>query len=333
MSFLRAEDCVCATTTTGTGTLALAACPTPPGGVDPYQAFNGLGLGTSQATPMTYCIREFMDATFAAVKQEEKGVGALTLGANIGATTLARTTPQSTATGCNTSTPTYSQGAPSAINIGTAANTLVFIGASAADIPAYCPYFETGIGDNIGVGGVCGAGNNNAQAVVSGTDIYDLVDWRCPMLVKRAWVRVATAYSGGTPVSNAWCRLYSIGSNGRPGKLLYDFGLFGTANTSLNTAGLVSTGAAGNGFMMLPGEYFVNFLPIFSGGTTGPNLNCYAANTKYSSGRLGRSTGQAILATSATGAAGGAGPDPANTTGYAAVVVATTIPVITFSPS
>jgi hypothetical protein len=333
MSFLRAEDCICGTSSTGTGTLTLAACPAPPGGVDPFAVFSGLGLGTSQATPMTYCIREFTDNSLSIVKQEEKGIGALLLGANIGATTLARTTPQSTATGCNTSTPTYSQGAPSAINIGTGPNTLVFIGASAADIPAYSPYFETGIGDNVGCTGASTPGQNSAQPVVSGTDVYDLIDWRVPMLAKRAWVRVATAYSGGSPVSNAWCRLYAIGSNGRPGKLLYDFGLFGTGGTSLNSTGNVSTGAAGNGFMMLPGEYFVNFLPIFSGGSSGPLLFCYSATGKYTSGRLGLSAGSPIMGTTATGSAGGAGPDPANTTGYAAITGDTTIPRVSFAPS
>ena len=330
---IRAEDCISGTSTTGTGTLTLAACPTPPGGVDFYAAFQGHGLGTSQSSPVSYCIREYTDSSFITVKQEEKGIGALKLGANITATTLARTTPQSTATGCNTSTPTYSVGSPSAISIGAAANTLVFIGASAADIPAYLPYFETGISDAGGISGITTPGNNSAQAMTSGLDIYDLIEWKVPMLAKRASIRVATAYSGGTPVSNAWVRLYAINPSGRPGKLLYDFGLLGTANASLNSTGVVSTGASGNGFMMLPGEYFVDFLGIWSGGTTPPLVFCYAASGKTTSGRLGMSSGSAIMGTTATGAAGGAGPDPANTTSYAGVTVTTTIPRVQFAPS
>ncbi|SRR5712691_1949935 len=317
MSFLRAEDCICGTTTTSTGTLTLAACPAPPGGVDPYAAFSGLGLGTSQSIPMTYCVREFTDSTFTTVKQEEKGIGALTIGANIGATTLARTTPQSTATNCNTSTPTYSQGAPSAINIGVAANILVFVGASAADIQAWSPYFDTSLtnADNVGVTpALMGVATAASANLVSGTDYYMPFPWEVPMLVKKATFKMSTVYSGGTPVSNAYARIYALGSNGRPGKLLIDFGLLGTANASLNAAGNVSSAVASPGYMLLPGKYVMGFLPIFSGGTTPPQMSTIAYGH---CSPFGTSSLTPINFTTATGGSNPA-PDPANATGYVA---------------
>lgn len=325
---LRAEDCICGTSTTGIGTLTLAACPAPPGGVDPFAAFGGLGLGTSVATPMTYCIREFTDATFATVKQEEKGIGLLTLGANIGATTLARTTPQSTATGCNTATPTYSQGSPSAISIGTAANTLVFVGASAADIPAYSPYFETGDAVNAGVSPPIGGTASNIT-ITSGQDYYGLFQWTIPMLAKRMSAAISVAYTGGTPVSNLYGRLYAVGSNARPGKLLCDYGLMGAANASMNTATVVSSAVHGTGFMMLPGYYFAGFFYTFSGGSAGPNPRGEILSID---GRMGFGSGTLNRNKSATATGGSStASDPANLTSY---TLSTNSPIVpAFAPS
>lgn len=330
---LRAEDCICGTSTTGTGTLTLAACPVPPGGVDPFAAFTGQGLGTSQSAPMTYVIREFTDASFFTVKQEEKGIGSLTVGANIGATTLARTTPQTTATSCNTSTPTYSVGSPSAINIGTAANVLVFIGASASDIPVWSPYFDSVAGDAVGVGPVMASANRLGTVggtVTNGVEGHTYFVWGCPMLVKRVWLRVATAYTGGTPVSNAFARIYAIASNGRPGKLLIDFGLVGTSNASLNATGNISSALASPGFMLLSGEYFLSFFATISGGTTGPAMSTFAGAAFFGPARLGLSAGSAICGATVTGGTQPA-PDPANVTGYTPTAVATTAGIVGFS--
>lgn len=325
MSFLRAEACICGTSTTGTGTLTLAACPSPPGGVDLYAAFQGQGLGTSQTIPTTYTIIEYTNSGFGTAKQMEKGVGALTIGASVTATTLARTTPQSTATSMNTSTPTYSTGSPSAISIGTAANVLVFVGASAADVPAWSPYYETTLGDNKGAtpcSGITSAAAANftigtAGGGTTGCDAYFLFEWRVPMLVKRCTVNVQTAGSGGN--SNCDARLYGIASTGRPGKLLYDFGLLGTSNTSFHSTGLVSTGASGSGFMLLPGEYYLNLCDVETDSVNailtavGPN-NSYVISGRMGSALAGRSlTGVAT----ATNPVIGAAPDPADTTSYA----------------
>lgn len=332
MSFLRADNVVCGTTTTSTGTLTLAACPAPPGGTDFYAAFSGMGLGTSQSIPASYTIIEYTDTNFTTAKQMEKGVGALTIGANVGATTLARTTRQATATGMNTSTPTYSDHAPAAINIGTAANTLVFIGASALDVPACSPYYETGIGDNLGAyPPTINIASSGAVSLTNDRDVYTLFDWRVPMLVKRCSTRVQVAYTGGT--SDLVARLYEIGSNGRPGKLLYDFGKFATAGSGLSATGNISSGAGGSGFMLPPGEYFLNHLAEFSGGSGSPSLVSWAATISVASFHSGRLTGTTFIPYFGTHASSGSmtAPDPANVTSYAGDAANTVGPVFSLN--
>jgi hypothetical protein len=200
---------------------------------------------------------------------------------------------------------------------------------------AFSPYFDATAGDAIGVPPLMIAGNVMALAGVSltsGTDYYRPFVWACPMLVRRAWMRVATAYTGGTPVSNAYARIYALGSNGRPGKLLIDFGLIGTANASLNSTGNVSTGLASPGFMMMPGEYFFDFLPIFSGGTTPPAVGSFAAANNFALGKMGIASGTPILNAMATGGSAPA-PDPASLTGYTPTTNVANSPGFTLAPS
>jgi hypothetical protein len=104
---LRADNVICGTSSTGTGTLTLAACPAPPGGLDfdKWLKATGLNFVSGNALLVSYTIIEYTDSAFTTVKQTEKGVGTLTLGASISAATLARTTVQSTVTGMDTSTP------------------------------------------------------------------------------------------------------------------------------------------------------------------------------------------------------------------------------------
>jgi hypothetical protein len=338
MSFLRNENTVCGTTTTGTGTLTLAPCPAPPGGLDLYAAFVNAGLGTAQTIPVTYTIIEYTDATLATAKQMEKGVGALKLGASVSATTLARTTIQMSATALNTTTPS-SPLVAAVITIGTAANVLVFIAPSAADIPVYSPYFETALGDNLGqapalsqLGSVGGLTFNSL--VAGGCDAYLIFEWRVPMLVKRCTVNVKTAGTVGT--SNADARLYAINSAGRPGKLLYDFGLMGSAGTSFHATGNVSTGAAGAGYFLQPGEYFLDICYVESGETVHAALNTLPATQGIiQSSRLGTNQLGLQGISTATGPAIGAAPDPANVVGYAlrAIGGSAGCPIFTLAPS
>jgi len=286
---------------------------------------------------MTYTLIEYVDSTFATAKQMEQGVGALTLGGSISACTLARTTPRSTATSMN-GTPTYATGAPSAISIGTAANTLLLIGASAADLPAYSPYYESSLGDAVGVviGGYYSSLVTSDPFLfpASGDDNYFLFEWRVPMLVKRATVWVAGAGTGNTNMDG---RLYEIGSNGRPGKLLYDFGLFGSANTSLSSTGKVSTGAAGSGFMLLPGEYFFDLMATYGGSPTlsgfNDNNNATSPPPYIGGGRMGSSSGLPQSAAKATSGAIGSAPDPANVTSYALNGSCNAVPFIALNAS
>ncbi len=144
-------------------------------------------------------------------------------------------------------------------------------------------------------------------------DYYQLFEWRVPMLVKKMSVRVVTAASGTT---NLYGRLYAINASGRPGKLLIDFGVLGTANSSLNSGSTtISSAVHSTGFYLTPGEYFSDIVPSFSTGSPtmfGGNLASCATV-----GRIGSTTLLPYQLIKATGATAGAGPDPANVTGYA----------------
>lgn len=343
---MRGENIVCGTSSTGTGTLTLAACPAPPGGVDFYAwlTSSGLGFVNGNAVFVSYVINEYTDSTFGTIIRSEEGVGTLTLGANLAASTLARTTVQATQTAQST-TGVYLGNAPSAISVGTAANTLIFIGPKATDVMAHSPYFEAGIGDNLGcspaglvaVSSVAGGFKPNTLGSTI-TDFYVLFQWAVPMLVKRCSVNVGVAGSGGN--SNANARLYQKNSSGRPGKLLYDFGLFGSANASFHSTGNVSTGAAGAGFMLLPGEYFLDVCYVETDSThaalKSPAVISNANALTYpNSGGWGTSSMLPYGMTSATGGAIGAAPDPANVAAYAGLVLAagTGPPLFTLAPS
>jgi hypothetical protein len=318
---LRGDSIVCGTTTTGTGILTLAATPAAVGGID-FDVFaraTGIGFGNSAAIIVSYTIVEYTSSTPTVAKGTEKGVGVLTLGGSSGIAncTLARTTLQTTATSLNSQPATQNIAPATAYSIGTAANTLIFIGASADEIPAFSPYVGS-VGDNLGACPMHATAPGSSGTITSGTIQWVNIVWAVPMLAKRMTVYPATAYSGGSPVSNADGRLYDIGTDGRPGKLLYDFGLFGSAGTSLNSSSVpVSTGAAGNGYFMAPGDYWVAFLPVVSGGSSGPTMETIEGYVKP--GRASTNYMVPYPAFTSTGGAIGAAPDPAVLTGWAGV--------------
>lgn len=335
---LRADNVICGTSSTGTGTLTLAACPGPPGGLDfdKWLKATGFNFVSTNAVLVSYTIIEYTDATFATAKQTEKGIGTLTLGASITAATLARTTVQSIVTGLNaTPAPTFS--APTAITIGTAANTLVFVGASAMDVPACSPYVFSF--DGKGAGPACdgGNGNGNVQSTAtftSGNDLYWAFKWEVPGLIKQATLSTQSVTFTGSPTVSAYFRIYQIGTDGKPGKLLYDFGQVGTSTAFTTGFGLFSTGNSGSGIYLTPGEYFADLAVSWSGGTGGSfGLNCFAGYAL--SGRTGTNSRQPGMASfSATGATIGAAPDPANVAGWSGFNLASSafaeLPVVTF---
>jgi hypothetical protein len=261
-------------------------------------------------------IIEYTDTTFSQAKNFEKGVGTVTLGTSLTATTLARTTVQSTAGSLNsTGAPTYS--APSAVSIGTSANVLVFIGPSAADVPSFSPYYENTLSgnDNLGVRPDCVAGGGTAGAtLVSLTDYYSIFRLSVPMLVKRCSIYVSTGSGGGT--SSAYARIYQINSSGRPGKLLVDFVAFSATNCLNTSSTVISTTALSTGFLLLPGEYYFDFLPDFSTGS--PKVQVVSSSYVFGNCRMGEIAFLPVLQTTATSGTAGAAPDPANSTGYAA---------------
>lgn len=313
---LRADNVICGTSSTGTGTLTLAACPAPPGGLDfdKWLKATGFNFVSTNAVLVSYTIIEYVDATFASAKQTEKGVGTLTLGASITAATLARTTVQSTVTGLNTSTPSPTFSAPTAITIGTAANTLLFVGVSPADLRGCIPYYQSTLGD-FSTSGLQPANGRQAATASGGglataTDYYHMFEWTVPMLVKRCSVRTGgTVLTGAT--NNSWGRLYAVGTDGKPGKLLYDFGALGTSTSLNSTFNWFSSGAGGNGFFLMPGVYYFDLALGWTGGSGSLLMYCFQECIGMVNG--GNTNSQLLNSFLATAATLGAAPDPANT--------------------
>src|SRR6266446_977276 len=325
---LRGENIICGTSTTGTGTLTLAATPVPPGGVDfdVLARATGIGFGNSAVILVSYTIIEYTNSSFTTAQQQEKGIGALTLGSSSGIAnaTLVRTTIQQTATNLNAQPATYTVSAPTAITIGTAANTLIFIGVGAVDTIAFEPYVDATTGTGW-VGPLQGKAGNSAAMndyfAASLQDTYCPFYWVTPMLVKRLALMTTVGTGGGT--SNAYGRIYAVGSDGRPDKLLYDFGLIGTSNASLANGNTpITSGASGNGYLLMPGIYYLDLIASYSGGTTTPSIY---GNTGQNLVPTVLSADQAAnfafgipihdRATATSGTAGAA-PDPANLTSF-----------------
>lgn len=331
---IKGDNIVCGTSSTGTGTLVLAATPVPPGGVDFDVFARAAGFGNSAAVLVSYTIIEYTDNTFAKAHQTEKGIGTLTLGASSGITnaSLARTTIQTTATSLDSQPATQNIAPGTGISISASANTLVFIAPSAMDVPAFEPYIQTTIGQaNLGAMPMNSLGVSGTLGVAISSTVQCFVPfvWAVPMLAKRMTINVSTA--AGTGNSNAWGRLYAIGTDGRPGKLLYDFGLFGTANSSLNATGIIQTGAAGSGFFMTPGEYYAAIHLNYAAG--GVDILGAQYGSLLRSGRAGATTGLVPYAQFLSVPANqtGTAADPADLTSFQGGSV--TVALFAFSPT
>lgn len=257
---IRGDNVICGISSTGTGTLTLAACPTPPGGIDPDVLCRAMGFGNNAIQVVSYTLIEYTDSTFVTAKAHEKGFGTLTLGASAGIAncTLARTTKQSAATSLNSQPATQSFMPGTGITIGTAANALVFLAPSVMDIQLTSPFYDkAGLAPH-GLSAVGTTNGSTGQNVAPDKHHYTLFDWRVPMLVKRCSFATWAGYTGTT---NAYAALYAIGLDGKPGRLLIDFGLLGVAGSSLNVAFTQTSSALhSTGFLMLPGEYYIDFV-------------------------------------------------------------------------
>lgn len=278
---LRGDNIICGTTTTGTGTLTLAAPPGPPGGID-FDVFaraTGIGFGNSAAILVSYTIIEYTDATFATAKSHEKGVGTLTLGGSAGIAncTLARTTKQTSATSLNSQPATQNIAPGTGISIGTAANTLVFIGASVPDLLAsFGPYPYDPNSSGIAPLGMSGGLQTNT--LVTGNVMYAPFYWHMPMLVKTILAGLNTTYTGGT--SSCYGAIYAPSTAGSPGKLLIDFGALGPANPlSQGNFSTLKSASHANGYYLTPGVYWAAIFTVFSGGSGSPTLaGCVGAS-------------------------------------------------------
>lgn len=318
---IRGDEVMAGTQTGGTGTQTLAASPVAPGALDfdKWLKATGLNFASGNAILVPYVIKEFTDTTFSTVKQTEKGIGTLTLGASITAATLARTKIQWTTTSENTqpATPTYAS--PSAINIGNAANTLIFIGPSAADLlGGVGPYTDTSAGLGIVPMGGWHGDSNAGAANATGAVAYIPFQWGVPALVKRFTARTGNAaYTGGT--SNAYGSLYDINTSGQPGKLLIDFGVLGTAGSSLSgTFANIASALHASGFYLLPGFYFAAIYWTFTGGSGNPTLLATAAYKNAASNTIFGLQSGFVGSSYAAASSGGSNPaaDPAATGGY-----------------
>ena len=277
-----------------------------------------LGFANNSANIVSYTIIEYTDSSFATAKSHEKGFGILTLGSSTGIAncTLARTTKQSSATSLNSQPATQNFLPGTGITIGTAANTLVFIGPSVMDIPAFVPYYDSTIANSVPPVGTMNATTGQAFIGGSGSHGYNVFDWRIPMLVKRC--RMAN-WSASTGTTNLYAALYSIGTNGRPDRLLIDFGVMGTAGASLNTAfsGL-SSAVHSTGFFLMPGEYYFNFRFTIVGGTFGSIESFASSGVPIMSGRMGAHGAFPVpYSYSDTSGTMTPAPDPAYVTGWA----------------
>lgn len=310
---LRGENIACGTSTTGTGTLTCAATPSGVGALDFLQWLTAInGFTTSKVLLVPYTLIEYTSNVLAVPSQIETGIGTLTLGASIAATTLARTTVLATQTGT-----TYDESAPTAITIGTAANTLIFIGQNAWGTQVIAPYLDQSLDDTYGV---CGALSGNPGSWTPSADgattneFWSLELFLKPVFAKVARVNVTTAYSGttGVPISGAFAALYQVGSDGKPGRLLVDFGTFGA--NPLNSTGIKSATAAGAGALITPGEYWQRLYLSWSGatGTVTQAVLRSSPHVRTAHNLVGANWKTVKLSTGGSTAAS----DPANVTGW-----------------
>lgn len=285
------DQIACGLSTGGTGTQTLAAPPSGMNSVDPYAALSGNGWGTSVGVPVAYSIVEYTDATFALPKQSESGVGTLLLGASISATTLARTKPLQTVTSMN-SQPAMVGGqksAPSAIDIGTAANALVFIGPTSWQMQRSLTAYATSGVSGAALDGVCpfqGAVNAGTNANWQNQRaVYQRVLLGFSGLIKSvSWYAQTGAGAASTQTMDG--AIYAVGSDGRPGKKLLNFDQNSSLPANLNTLTATTQGAV----FFFAGYYYMGFLPQFGGGTT-PNVRCA---TSVAPSPLGTASGSAF---------------------------------------
>lgn len=267
---LRGDNIICGTTTTSTGALTLAAVPQPPGGLDPDTWLRAEGFGNSVSVPVSYTITEYADTTFAKAVGSEKGIGLLNTGVSAGIAncTLTRTTSQYNITGMNGTTPAITYG--SAYSIGTAANVLVTISPSAADVISCSPWWDTSL-DNAGIGPLVAAPVISSFVPATNTLCYAPYVFDRYILASKARARVQAAYTGGT--SNLYAALYLPGPTGKPTKLVADFGVLGAANSSFSSASaIIASAALSTPVPIKPGIYIAAIQAIFSGGSGTPQV-------------------------------------------------------------
>lgn len=267
--FARGENIGCGTSTTGTGTLTLAADPSGQGLSDPVTAF-----GTSGAWPCSYTIIEFTSNTYAAVKQIETGNGTLTLAASLTSATLARNPITVQVVGSS-----YVNMSPTAMSIGTAANTVIILAPTANDLPQGLQGYTTTLGDGAGFlpEGIVGM-PNISTGVLSGSALYWPI--RIPSgVIKSMTINIATAVSSPTSSSIAMA-LYEVipqglTNAGLSGKMVINFGTL-SANPMATTGNKTATASAAS---YVPGGwYYPAVLPIWAGGSGSPTFAQAIAN-------------------------------------------------------
>lgn len=266
---LRGDNIICGTSTTGTGTLTLAATPSGLNALDPLIAFGGMGFGTTVGVPVRYTIIEYTDNTYAKMHQKETGWGTLLLGASITACTLSRDTILFTQTALD-SAPAFTFVSPTAITIGTAANTLVMLDASSVDFIGSAAGYSTG-NDSRGFvpSNYCNSFGANSIALTNGNGHYVPVEIPISCFIKSATISITGAIT--TPAtSQISFALYAVGTNGKPSKKLIDFGT-NSANP-LGTTGNVTL-TASQGVFIPAGWYIFAVLPIWTGGTGSLKVN------------------------------------------------------------
>lgn len=316
---IRGDNIVCGTSSNGTGTLTLASTPANVGALDFYAfatAINGYTNGKVLLVP--YTLIEFADSTFSVPVREETGIGTLTLGANLAATTLARTTVLTTGVVGGA----YVNASATAVAIGTAGNTLILMGQASSLLFSGTPYWDAALSDQGGLYSVThssgNAGNTTLTQEATGQTIFFPWVSMKPVFAKVARIRVSTIYTGGT--TTGFLSLYQDGTNGRPGRLLVDFGTLGASPFNSGSVPFYLAATAATGIYLPPGEYWGALYFTYTGGSGSAVVS--GLNPAIVLGRAPISVA-ALAQINNFSASGGAStaPDPAASTGYAATAM------------
>ncbi len=327
---LRGDNIGCGVSST-TATQINCASLTSGGYVDPYVLFASMGFVAGDVLPCRINLIEFTDGTFTSVKQFDSEAALFTLGASLATSYFTRQTILTAYDGT-----TYTDGGATGITPGTLANTIVEFGLSSSEAPSNTPWFDTASASgNVGLVPSNAYGGVSATFAVANSNYYWMIELDRPVVA--AFGRAATGSATYTGTSNIYFRVYAPGTNGRPHKLLCDFGSLGTSGSALASvttliASSASSPAALKPLLLKPGKYIANLCVSFTGGSGAPNLRAcnYLAPPIWG---VAGYYNLPIFASASADTTPSPAPDPANTINWTLQTGPTFCPVVTIGPA